>query len=502
MKKTASIVEPDVLELNVSDPGSIAAKYLYTCYKGPNDVSRLVRFNQAWLVWNDGCYKPFTDEYFRAETRNWLEQQTLVRYDKNGDLVPAVCTVRHVTEVLDGLLSRTAFQADETGFFWIRPENSFTDAASIVTFRNGLLDTNKMKLHKHTPDWFATATLPYDYARTAKCPNWLNWLAQTSEEDEDWIECLQLWFGYNLIPDTSRQKFAHFYGLPRSGKGTAMRILIALLGAWNCASPTLSQLGSNKYVLSTMVGKLAVMVSDAVISRNVDSKVVMEILSAIIGEDCVAIDEKYKAIASSVKLAVRFTITSNEPLKWPDPTNKLAARCLVFPFARSYAGKEDPKVEAALMSELPGIANWALEGLRKLKAGAQLRGPKKGLEKHQLFRDLDSPLNVFCRTMLKETALKNPHSGQVLGVPVDAVHELWFAWSKDEGRMTKGQTKTHVKSLILNAFPHVEIKNRGPRGAQKQTYVGLLLTTEGTRKLRQALKRKGNIQDFKASLGI
>lgn len=490
------------LRLNVSEPDVVAKILLLKRYLTKKKEITLSRFNEQWMIWKSGRYEAVTDEFFRAVSRSWMTRQHLLKYGRHGDVVDAVCSIRIVNEMLDALLSMVALSTDETGFFWIDEDKRLTDSDSVVTFKNGLLDVERMKLHKHTPNWFATSVLPYNYDSTAKCKRWKRWLKEMSGEDKDWVECLQLWFGYILSPDTSRQRFAHFYGPPRTGKGTATRVLGAILGRWNCASPTLTQLGNSTFALGSMVGKLAAMIPDAVIGRSVDSKAVMEILSSVIGEDLVDVNRKYMQTLSAVHMKVRFTVTSNEPLKWPDPTNKLSNRCLVFPFINSYAGRENPEIERRIMKELPGIANWALAGLKKLKNGAMLREPKAGKEKHKLFSDLDSPILVFCRKCLMQTDAVHRESGRTVGVPVSHVHKIWMLWSKEEGRPTKGQTRTYIRSLVANAFPHIPIKRRGKRKKQEPHYIGLALTKDGERLLRVARRRQRSVGMFKDSLGL
>jgi P4 family phage/plasmid primase-like protien len=476
--------------LNISEPDEVADFFLSDLFVYKEKFLRLLRFNAQWFEWNNGYFSSVSDEVFRASLRTWLTNFDLKRYGRDGELVSTSCNIRVVNEVLDGILAKVMFSSDETSFFWIDEEKAICSPENLISFENGLLDIENGKLYKHTPNWFTERILPYPFDRKAKCPNWLSWMNSVSNGDKDWIDCLQLWFGYNLVGDTSKQRFAHFSGLPRSGKGTATRVLKEMLGSWNCASPTLTQIGKNQYTLQALMDKLAAIVPEASIGRDVDSKVVLETLAAIIGEDTIDIPRKYLGTLNGVKLKVRFTITSNEALKWPDPTNKLSSRCIVFPFNYSFAGKEDPEIEKRLLEELPGIANWAIDGLKRLRKGENLKEPKSGKEKHQLYKDLDSPINVFCRSCLKKTKARDLHSRRLIGVDMKDVQDAWIAWSKSEGRQTKGQTRTYIRSLIQNAFPEVLVRRRGKRGKQRLCYIGLKLTEEGKR-FAYAAKRRG-----------
>ncbi len=488
-------------KLNVSIPGKVADTYIQGkfLYDG---MSMLRRFNANWFSWEEGKYGQVSDECFRASLRSWMNTYRLVKYGLGGELVNACCTIRVVAEVVDAVIPSTILETEDTSFFWLDEDKAICKPASVITFKNGLYNVENNKLYKHTPNWFSTSVLPFEFDKSARCPRWLSWLNTTCNNDKDWIRCLQLWFGYNLVPDTSGQRFAHFYGPPRSGKGTATRVLSAVLGRWNCSNPTLTQLGSGSFGLAPLVGKLAALISDALIGRSVDSKVVLEILSTVIGEDLVDVGRKFLPTLNGVKLNTRFTITSNEPLKWPDPTNKLVARSLVFPFIRTFVGKEDAKIEVGIMEELPGIANWAIRGLMKLRNGSKLTAPKSGLATQKIFSDLDSPILLFCSVCLKLTSETDKHSSKMSGVPADAIHDIWMIWSREEGRPTKGQTRTYVRSLMITAMPLIKLKKRGPRGKQVLCYTGVKLTTEGKRLYKTARKRRKNMYDFKKQVGL
>ena len=66
--------------------------------------------------------------------------------------------------------------------------------------------------------------------------------SQVFEGDGERKPLLQQWFEYNPTRDTRQHKFALLYGPPRSGKSTTLRVLNAMLGTENVATPTLDDL--------------------------------------------------------------------------------------------------------------------------------------------------------------------------------------------------------------------------------------------------------------------
>ena len=58
-----------------------------------------------------------------------------------------------------------------------------------------------------------------------------------------------------------------------------------------------------------------------------------------------------------------------------DHATSLEPRLIVFPFPVSFAGCEDYELDGKLAAELPGILNWALDGLDLLKINGRFYEP-------------------------------------------------------------------------------------------------------------------------------
>ena len=103
-------------------------------------------------------------------------------------------------------------------------------------------------------------------------------------------------------------------GPPRSGQGTIVRTLIALIGATFHAAVTDTAL-ANDFGLAPLVDKTLAVFSDTRVSIN--GKKLVETLLSVTGEDTVPVNRKYRD-AVSVRLGVRFMIMSNELAVLPD----------------------------------------------------------------------------------------------------------------------------------------------------------------------------------------
>src|SRR5262249_54965993 len=135
-----------------------------------------------------------------------------------------------------------------------------------------------------------------DYSFDAQAPppeRWLRFLREVWPDDPESITTLQDWFGYCLLPDTSRQKILFLYGPTRTGKGTIARVLREMIGPANVCGPTLASLGT-PFGLWPLLNKSVAIISDARISgSNKDQDTIVERLLSISGEDALTIDRKY-----------------------------------------------------------------------------------------------------------------------------------------------------------------------------------------------------------------
>ena len=118
-------------------------------------------------------------------------------------------------------------------------------------------------------------------------------LTQLWDDDTATIGTLQEMLGHLLAGDTSQQKMFLLVGPKRGGKGTIGRVLTGLLGAHQVGAPTLASLSTN-FGLQPLIGKPLALISDARLSTKADSKIVVERLLSISGEDSLTIDRKYK----------------------------------------------------------------------------------------------------------------------------------------------------------------------------------------------------------------
>jgi putative DNA primase/helicase len=223
----------------------------------------------------------------------------------------------------------------------------------------------------------------------------LQYLEELWPDDPESIEALQLWFGYCLTPDTRQHKLLALIGAKRSGKTTIGRVMRAMVGKDSAAAPTLSSLAS-QFGLWPLVGKTLAVIGDARLSGRQDAAIIVERLLSITGEDAITIDRKCLPLIT-MTFPTRLVILSNEIPRLADASGTLASRMIVLRLARSWYGKEDKTLVDALMSELPGILWWAIQGWQRLQELGALLQPESAAGLMAQMQESASPVGTFVR---------------------------------------------------------------------------------------------------------
>lgn len=265
---------------------------------------------------------------------------------------------------------------------------------------------------------------------------WFRFLHQLFDGDAEALDLLQEWFGYCLIGDTSLQKMLLIVGPRRSGKGTIARVLTRLVGAANVCGPTTSSL-AGPFGLQPLLGKSLAIVSDARFSGE-NIQAVVERLLCISGEDTLTVDRKFLG-SVTLKLPLKFMFLSNELPRLADASGALAGRFVILRLTNSFYGQEDPRLTETLLGDIPGILNWAIEGLQRLRERGHFRMPTSATEAVREIEDLASPVGAFVR----DECVISPGNR----VWVDTIYDAWRRWCMADGRHAVSTKQTFGRDL-------------------------------------------------------
>ncbi len=421
----------------------------------------------SFYEWKHSHWIEVADADIHSKLYHILERVHYEKKTKDGfELAPWEPTRNKIQNVAHALLGITFLSEHVEPPAWIEGAN---DDGNVLAMSNILLSlegTRRQKI-RQTPCHFNMFAVPYDYEPDAPEPEqWLEFLHQLWPKDEQSIALLQEWFGYILSSETDQQKILLLVGKRRGGKGTIARILTALVGKENTAGPTLASLGTN-FGLSPLLGKAVAIVSDARLSGNVST--IVERLLSISGEDALTVDRKYREPWTG-RLPSRFTIISNVLPNLGDPSGAIATRFLVLLFEKSWLHNEDKKLEGKLKQELPGILNWSLDGLDRLRKQGHFTEPQTSEDAVTEMADLASPVTAFVR----EKCIVGPQ----FEVDFDSLYWAWKSWADENGRKVSSK-QTFGRDLRSVVFG---IKVRRPREGetQRRVYEGIDLSGDNS----------------------
>lgn len=247
------------------------------------------------------------------------------------------------------------------------------NAGNLLNLANGTLDLDTYSLRAHERADMLTHCLPYAFDPAATCGRWLQFLGEVLVKedrrtpDPELIALFQEAVGYALTIETRYEAMFWLSGGGANGKSTALGVVQALLGGLAVsldlaalgrpdASYYLARIGGARVVFSTEAGKGGA--ADDILKRLAS------------GEPIPARPIRGEPI--TIKPVAKLFWALNDKPSVKDTSDGFWRRLRLIPFYRQFAEHErDTGLAAKLREELPGVLNWALEGLKRLRSNGR-----------------------------------------------------------------------------------------------------------------------------------
>ena len=274
-------------------------------------------------------------------------------------------------------------------------EKGFNKNHNLMNFKNGVLNLNDMNFMEHSPKFRSSIQLPYSYNKEAKCPRFMEFLSEIFLGDKEMIDVIQEIMGYCISCDNEAQKFFIFYGQGSNGKSVLCELLRELAGRENCSSLSIKDLGQ-RFSVADLEGKPLNLSTEneSANGRAYNS----QYIKAISGGDFIKAEKKMKDVYTFQPFCKLIFSANNYP-KFNDYSFGFYRRIMVIPFEATFdkeSGTADVHLLDKLQAELPGILNFALEGLMRLRKNGYVFSRAAKIENSlKWYRQAMNPYRAF-----------------------------------------------------------------------------------------------------------
>lgn len=366
--RSAKNVAGESDEAESSNPTALARRFL----------SHLV--TEANMAEGQPVLRYYLDEFYAWEGRVWqrvADKQMSARVTRflQGDGSANKVTERLTRDVIKNMQGITLLDCwDQSMPLWIASEEPLSVRRSpYLVFQNimlnfqRLLKENPNRRRDFNPRNFSQIVLPFEYDRRANCPLWEQTIAEifpAHAPEDHRIQVLQEFMGWSLVQsDMTFEKFLILVGKGANGKSTISHVWDQLLGPENVSHVPLKEFNS-EFRLHEMSGKLANISADMGRVEKVEEGLLKQFTSG----DSVQVNRKYKEPVT-LRPTAKLIFATNQLPPINDKSDGMWRRIIAMPFFVSFSEEQkDRHRKEQLLRELPGIFNWAVDGLRRLHA--------------------------------------------------------------------------------------------------------------------------------------
>ena len=392
-------IQAEVLKDDLGDLARLLAEMtLRKSFNGGKDL--IYNYNSQFWTYNGVYWQTVSREYigkFVIKNLDLLRTKMTIKQSENELVTNAV-----------NLIARLKATADDPLDLKCKPK-------PIINCLNGELWLNskgEYKFKKHKAESHLINVSNVKFNPKATCPKYDAALRETFKKLPDCEDVMRHFYeiiGYILHPEKRPAQFFLFRGHGSDGKTTQMKIISALLG--DAVLPeSIERFNTGNFAdshaTSSLVGKLLVYDDDLDKNFTLPDGTMKKL-----AEDGL--------ITANPKGAQPFTFTKictvvmccNGVPKTKDVSRGFRRRALVVPFTRGFGyddGDNDSTVnlniaDEIIKTELPGILNKALEGLKRLKQRGYFKEPISCQDAKNIWLDSANPVAGFIRDCVEIT---------------------------------------------------------------------------------------------------
>jgi putative DNA primase/helicase len=421
------------------------------------DSLRYCKSIKRWMRWDGFRWKADTDgEANRAAIFTVRTRKAAATYIGNQDL-----KMKAEKWAIDSesVTKRNAMLSTATHLEEIEVQiDKFDQNPYLAGVKNGTLDLKTGEFREADREDYISMQFNVSYAPLAKAPRWEQFLDEVFAGDAELIAWIQRAVGNLLTGDTSEQKIFLCFGSGANGKSVFLDVLSHLLGdyAGNCSFATFDAAKRSEATndLAALKGKRLV----TVIETDEDKRLAEARVKSVTGQDVITARFLYGEFFSFKPYFKIWMAMNHKPLIRGSDEG-IWRRIVLIPFTENFINKSDPYLVSRLINELPGILNWALEGLREWK--------QKRLGSARV---IDEASNNYRKEsdLLQQWLDESVTLGKDLKTPCNDAYQSFVEWSITRG-YPRWSSNSFGRAMSEKSF---ERKSDG----RARTYIGFTLS--------------------------
>lgn len=309
----------------------------------------------------------------------------------------------------------------------------------LVNFQNGTLEIEGSRVTLRQPRRadFLKYQLPYCYDPGAGCPTFRKYLYRVLPDDSAQA-VLAEFIGNTLAPSLNLQKALVLYGAGCNGKSVFCEIVTALLGRSNVSSYSMDSLTKqDSRSRAELENKLLNYCGENSIKLGVEA------FKALVRNEPIEVRRLYEE-AYIMEHYARLMFNCNQLPKDIEQTEGFFRSFLIIPFkARITEAEKDPQLAAKIIAtELPGIFNWLLEGLKRLLVARRYTDCEAARQELDNYRKESSSVLMF----LEDCEIK-PASDTKSKESLQTMYNCYNCYCQDSGHRFRVNKRTFANTL-------------------------------------------------------
>jgi len=386
------------------------------------------------------------------------------RYRRNGDTVVRETLVtglrdqfkeHEVNETVTQLQGRHSVREDEMG-----------GPAGAINCQNGVIRINPDGTvagpEPADPDDNWLTAIETSYEPDAECPQFREFLEDAVPEGSD-RKKLQEFAGYALMHwALPYHKALFLVGPTASGKSTFLDTIRALLGERAVASLTPQEMTAQRFAGAELYGAWANIRNDIPAEMIENTGTFKELVAG----DPVKAEQKFEDPFFFEPTAKHMFSANRLPSAETDD-EAFYRRILLAAFPSTVPrDQRDPSLDDKLQRELPGVLNWALDGLQRLMDEQGFTGDRRPGQTAETWQQWGDPVGRFASVCLEDGEQE---------IAKAELFQAFLDYCEDEGipAETRRQFTRALKSEgFRDGRAYVD-------GAQQRVFTGIDVTSRG-----------------------